>query len=991
MDQQATTQTEPGGQGKAAVSVAEVRFEHRRDAFGIGAARPRISWIVHTERQSWRQQAYEIRAIDAAGSKIGTTGRVESDQSVLVPWPFAPLSSRDQVTVRVRVWEADGDASAWSALQTVEAGLLQVSDWTARFITPDWDEDTSVDQPSPILRREFDVRPGLVAARLYASALGVFEAQINGAVVGDHVLDPGWTSYNHRLRYQTFDVTGMLREGPNAIGAILGDGWYRGRLGFGGGRRNIYGDRVALLVQLELRYADGTTEIIASDERWRASRGPILASSIYDGETYDARLEQPGWSSPGFDGADWSGVRPIERDMSLLQAPIGPPVRRTQVVSPVSITTLPSGRTLVDFGQNLVGRLRITVAGPERQTITLRHAEVLEHGELGTRPLRHAAATDRYTLRGEGVETWEPRFTFHGFRYAEVDGWPGELQAEDLNAVVLHSDMERTGWFSCSNELVNRLHENVVWSMRGNFLDIPTDCPQRDERLGWTGDINVFSPTACFLYDVSRFLSSWLLDLAAEQREADGVVPIVVPSMMGRGGAAAVWGDAAVTVPWVLYQRYGDSGILEQQFDSMRDWVDVVADLAGPGRLWDRGFQFGDWLDPAAPPDKPGAARADRHVVATAAFACSADLLAQAAEVLGRTDDAERYGALAAEVRAAFNHEYASPAGRLVSDATTVYALVLCYALLPDAAQRRHAGERLVALVRANGYRISTGFVGTPLVCDALCSVGEYASAYRLLLERECPSWLYPVTMGATTIWERWDSMLPDGTINPGEMTSFNHYALGAVADWLHRTVAGLAPAAPGYRHIEVRPRPGGGLTHASARHKTPYGMAESAWTIAQGRITLKVVVPPNARATVTLPGSDAEPVEVGSGTHEWRYEYPDSAVVPPTLDSTIGELLLDADAWATVTATMSRFMPGFAVDPAILAGYSDVPLRQVLTMLPNGTAAADALAEALAGMASPPTSTSSPPSSSSRSGPDANSPGPDPASPVYRPDGDSR
>jgi alpha-L-rhamnosidase len=949
MDRQDTTQPEPGDQDKAAVSVAEVRFEHRREAFGVGVARPRISWIISSERQSWRQQAYEIRAIDAAGSEFGATGRVASDRSILVPWPFAPLDSRDRVTVRLRVWGSDGDPSTWSALQTVEAGLLQASDWTARFITPDWDEDTATDQPAPLVRREFDVRPGLVTARLYASALGVFEARINGAVVGDHVLDPGWTSYSHRLRYSTFDVTPLLREGPNAIGAILGDGWYRGRLGFGGGRRNIYGDRTALLAQLELRYADGTTETVASDESWRATRGSILASSIYDGETYDARLERPGWSAPGFDDADWSGVRPVERDMRLLEAPIGPPVRRTQVVSPVSITTSPSGRTLVDFGQNLVGRLRITVAGPAGQTITLRHAEVLENGELGTRPLRHAAATDRYTLRGGGTETWEPRFTFHGFRYAEVEGWPGELDTGSLSAVVCHSDMERTGWFECSDPLVNRLHENVVWSMRGNFLDIPTDCPQRDERLGWTGDINVFSPCACFLYDTSGFLSSWLRDLAAEQGDAAGIVPIVVPSVMERSMAAAVWGDAAVIVPWVLYGRCGDSAILEQQFDSMRAWVDVVADLAGPSRLWDRDFQFGDWLDPAAPPDRPGAARADRHVVATAAFARSAELLGQAAEVLGRSEDAERYGALAAEVRAAFNREYATPSGRLVSDATTVYALAICYALLPDAAQRRHAGERLVALVRANGYRISTGFVGTPLVCDALCDVGEVASAYRLLLQRECPSWLYPVTMGATTIWERWDSMLPDGTINPGEMTSFNHYALGAVADWLHRTVGGLEPAAPGYRHIEVRPRPGGGLTHASTRHKTPYGIAECTWTIVQGRIELKVVVPPNARASVTLPSGDGAPVEIGSGTYEWSLDYADPAARPPlTVESTVGEILLDADAWATVTTTMSRLMPGFAVDTAILASYSDIPLRQVLTNLPNGPAATDAIAEAL-------------------------------------------
>ena len=421
---------------------------------------------------------------------------------------------------------------------------------------------------------------------------------------------------------------------------MLGDGWFRGRLGFGGGRRNIYGDRLALLGQLEITYADGTAERIITDETWRAAKGPILSSDIYDGETYDARLEHPGWSKAGYRDNHWTAARPIEWDLATLVAPLGPPVRRTELIAPVAILTSPSGRTLLDFGQNLVGRLRLTVQGPAGHTVTLRHAEVLENGELCTRPLRSAKATDRYTLRGEGIETWEPRFTFHGFRYAEIENWPGELRVGDIRAVVCNSDMERTGWFECSDPLINRLHENIVWSMRGNFLDIPTDCPQRDERLGWTGDIQVFAPAASFLYDTSGFLASWLQDLAAEQKEAGGIVPVVVPNTIsGPALVAAAWGDAAAIVPWVLYQRFGDRAILAAQFESMRAWVDRIASLAGERRLWDQGFQFGDWLDPAAPPDRPGEARTDRHLVATAYFARSAELVGRAAGVLGLAED----------------------------------------------------------------------------------------------------------------------------------------------------------------------------------------------------------------------------------------------------------------------------------------------------------------------------------------------------------------
>jgi alpha-L-rhamnosidase len=928
------------------LAVEQVRFEHHRHPLGIGEERPRLSWRTRTGTPDWRQAAYEVQLVDGPGTAVREV-LIESPESVLVPWPFAPLPSRGRATVRVRVTGADGAASDWSEAVTAETGLLRAEDWTARFVTPDWYEDPHRDQPAVELRRLFTLRPGLVSARLYASALGVYEAELNGRPVGDLVLSPGWTAYDKRLRYQTFDVTDLVRSGENTLGAVLADGWYRGRIGFDGKTRAVYGERLAWLGQLEARYSDGTVQTIGTDAdgAWQAASGPIRRSSLYDGETHDARLTP----------SDWRPVRVEPRDAATLVAPVGPPVRRIEELAPAAITTSPSGKTIVDFGQNLVGRLRFTVRGEPGREITLRHAEVLQDGELAVGPLRTAEATDRYILRGGGPETYEPRFTFHGFRYAEVTGWPGRLRPEDLRAVVLHSDLERTGRFSCSDELLNRLHENVVWSMRGNFLDVPTDCPQRDERLGWTGDIQVFSPTAAFLYDCSGFLASWLADLAAEQC-ADGTVPFVIPTCVpGAETPTAAWGDAAAIVPWVLYRGYGDTGVLAAQFDSMRAWVDRVAELAGPGRLWDTGFQFGDWLDPTAPPERPEAAKTPGEIVATAYFARSADIVARAAEVVGRTEDAARYAALADDVRRAFEAEYVTGSGRLMADAPTAYTLALHFALLPDPRQRERAGRRLADLVRSGGYKISTGFVGTPLICDALADTGHLDTAYRLLLQREYPSWLYPVTRGATTIWERWDSLRPDGTVNPSGMTSFNHYALGAVADWLHRTVAGLAPAAAGYRSLRIAPRPGGGLTHAEAGLLTPYGPAEVSWRLTGADLEVTAVVPPNATAEVHLPGE--EPARVGSGRHTWRLAVPaeKSTRRAPTLDSTVGELMDHPQAMRTFKETLVRHFP----EAAAYMDYADssaggVTVRGVGAMVPGGEQFLAELEQQFAALAEP-------------------------------------
>jgi alpha-L-rhamnosidase len=926
------------------LTISQLQIEHLRETLGIGTFRPRLSWIIETETPNWRQSAYELEC-------RGVTCRVESAHSVLVDWPFAPLTSREQVSVRVRVWGADGSQSNWSDPVAIETGLLSESDWSAHFISPAWDEDATQSNPAPYLRREFELKNNIQSARLYITALGLYEAELNGQVVGNQVFSPGWTVYDQRLRYQTFDVTAQLQPGKNAFGAILGDGWFRGRIGFGGGQRNSYGKSLALLAQLEVAYTDGSTERIVTDENWRTATGPILLSGIYDGETYDARLEKPGWSMPGFDDQNWSGVRFVEWNLSALEAPLGPPVRRIQRISPISIHKSPTGKTIVDFGQNLVGRLSIKVSGSSGHTVTLRHAEVLENGELGTRPLRFAEATDHYTLKGAEVETWEPRFTFHGFRYAEVNNWPGAFDLSAMEAVVLHSDMEPTGWFECSNPLLNQLHKNVVWGMRGNFLDVPTDCPQRDERLGWTGDLEVFSPTAAYLYDVSGLLQSWLQDLAADQRKSGGAVPHVIPNVLGRNSAgAAAWADAATVVPMVLYQRFGDAQILADQFESMCAWVDFISSAATDGVLWDKGFQFGDWLDPTAPPDKPAQARTDKAIVASAYFVHSADLVTKAAEILGYIEAREKYAQLAAAARAAFVREYVTAAGRLMSDAETAYALALVFDLLPTAEQRQHAGARLADLVRESGYHIRTGFVGTPIICDALCQTGHHLAAYRLLLQQENPSWLYPVTMGATTIWERWDSMLPDGSINPGEMTSFNHYALGAVADWMHRTIGGLAPLEPGYQRLEIKPRPGGGLTHAKARHITPYGAAESAWKIENGNFTLDVSVPANSTALVTLPGS-ATTLEVGSGSWNWSIPYIDpDARGHFTVDDLVGDILNDKTACAALISVFDKIgTPEFY--RAMIFNEKNLRLRDTLSMFPNYDETIRLMNDAMAGL----------------------------------------
>ena len=740
--------------------------------------------------------------------------------------------------------------------------------WQARMIAADNDF-----AGAPLLRTEFALEEGhgaVTSATLNLSAQGVVEAWLNGSRVSDDLLTPGWSSYEWRLRYATYDVTSLL-DTTSVLGLALGNGWFRGRLGWSG-RGAFYGDELAGFAQLEVTFEDGSTQVVVTDDSWTAGPSAVLANDLYDGETIDARRRDDSWLRPGFASDAWAGVHALDFDTDKLAPYVGPRVTRWNELAVKEITTSPSGKTLVDFGQNLVGWIRVTVRGPEGSEVSIKHAEVLEHGELGTRPLRSALATDRYILSG-GEDVFEPTFTFHGFRYAEITGWPGELKPEDLTAVAIGSDLERIGTFRTSDPLLNQFHENVVWGMRGNFVDVPTDCPQRDERLGWTGDIAAFAPTAAFLFNVDAFLSDWLVDLDLEQQHHDGIVGFVIPDILkyidrdrptefGPVDSTAIWSDAAVWVPWTLYQAYGDKDVLNRQFGSMATHVRRVKSLLSPAGVWDGNFQFGDWLDPDAPPEDPAKAKADKGVVATACAYHSARIVAETAALLGHTSEQAEFERIAADLREAFNREYVTD-GIVKSDCTTVYALAIVFGLL-DEADEVVAGNRLAELSAEAGYRISTGFAGTPFITDALTKTGHLDDAYKLLLEKECPSWLYPVTMGATTVWERWDSMLPDGTINPGEMTSFNHYALGAVADWMHRVVGGIAPLTPGYSEVLIAPQPGGGLTEAETALQLPQGRVAVSWSVSGDQFTVDADIPAGVTGVLRLPGQDDRPLEAG-------------------------------------------------------------------------------------------------------------------------------
>lgn len=880
--------------------VKQLICEYKTNPVGIDVTQSRMSWQIVSTENGIMQTAYEVKVFEAGGDLktpgrlLWTSGKVNSDQSVDVIYGGPALKSMQKVFWQVRIWDNKNKATEWSAPASWEMGILEPSVWKASWITMQPETSAEKEKPSQYYRKEFSSAKKIKSARAYVTSLGLYQLFINGQKVSADLFTPGWTSYSKRLQYQAYDITSMIKS-KNAVGAIVGDGWYRGFIGFAG-QNNYFGNKLALLVQLQLNYADGTSETIVTDKSWKTSTGPIISADIYDGEKYDSRLEMTGWNNPGFDESKWMTASLAEKPSASLIAPQGEVVKAIQELKPIKIITTPKGETVYDMGQNMVGWVRLKIKGNKGDQVTMKFAEVLDkEGNFYTANLRSAKATDIYTLKGEGEEVFEPHFTFHGFRFVKIEGPASPIALDQLTGVVIHSDMKPTGTFSCSNQMVNQLQHNIQWGQKGNFLDVPTDCPQRDERLGWTGDAQVFSMTAAYNFNVAAFYTKWLGDVAADQQE-DGKIPYVVPDALKGAASSTAWADACIIVPWTTYLSYGDKRILERQYPSMVKWVEYMKSRAGDKNLWLGDKHFGDWLAFASDASDYTGATTEKDLIATAYYRYSSGLLAKIAKIIGKNDDAVKYSKLSEDVKKAFIQEFVTPNGRLVSHTQTAYDLALSFDLLPENLKPKAAGY-LADDVMKFGH-LTTGFVGTPLLCKTLSAIGRDDLAFMLLDRKQYPSWLYPITQGATTIWERWDGQKPDGTFQTVSMNSFNHYSYGAIGEWMYRHVAGIVidPEQPGYKHILLSPHPGGGLTNASGEIETLYGKVGSNWKYEGDNFVYQVQIPANTTATVTLPYAktdhltlnaqslpqavkenmaqiqNAVTLKIGSGTYEFRY-----------------------------------------------------------------------------------------------------------------------
>lgn len=854
----------------ASFTLTHLRCEYRENPLGIDETRPRLAWQMRTRRRGARQTAYQIVAQDETGEALWDSGKIASEQSSQIEYGGPTLRSRQRVTWRVRVWD-EGGVSVLSRPAGWEMGLLERADWSAGWIQGGLAGGPRTSVPAPLLRRSFTLDKPVASARLYISALGLFEARLNGQRVGEDALAPGWTEYAKRVRYHAYDVGGLLAAGENVIGALLGDGWYSGHVGFQGRQR--YGDRPRLIAQLEITHNDGSRTTVITDTGWRVAYGPLLQADLIMGEHWDARLETPGWDAPGFDDARWLAAEIWRGAAPSLVARNGPAICRIQELAPVAdprpIENFGLARWLFDFGQNLVGVVRLEATLSPGVTLTLRHAETLNaDGRIYTANLRSAQQTDIYTSRG-GAQVFEPRFTFHGFRYVEVHGYPGTPPRDLLTAVVIHSDLPVTGAFRCSDPLINQLQRNIVWGQKGNFVDVPTDCPQRDERLGWTGDAQVFAPTAAFNMDVAAFFTKWQQDLADTQHESGRIPPIAPDTRFGHEDGGPAWADALVIVPWTLYQRYGDARLLARHYPSMQAWMAYLAETS-PGHIRahpdGRPRQgYGDWLALDGSGGTEGATPKD--LIGTAFYAHSARLMARIAAALGKKKDAKRYAGLFETIRRAFIHRFVTADGLLIGQTQTACALALRFGLLPAQA-RPGVVAALARDIATRGNHLSTGFVGTPHLPFALSENGRADIAYALLNQRAWPSWLYSVTQGATTIWERWDGWTQDKGFQTPDMNSFNHYAYGAIGAWLYAVVAGIDvdETQPGFKRIMFRPQPGGGITQAEAALDGPYGRIESAWRAHGPAWRWRVVVPPNSSARAHVPAAENAAIRVDGG-----------------------------------------------------------------------------------------------------------------------------
>jgi alpha-L-rhamnosidase len=862
--------------------ITNLQCEYRSNPLGIDNLSPRLSWILESDQRGQCQTAYQILAASSLQNlqfgiiDIWDSGKVNSADTFHIIYQGKQLQSRQRVWWEVCIWDKDDQLSEFSQPGWWEMGLLEPAEWVGDWIGSSLVGGPRTIIPVPFIRKEFSVAQPVVSARLYATALGLYEFEINGKRAGDDIFTPGWTDYLKRGQYQVYDVTECLQQGQNAIGAKLGDGWYCGFAGWQDRQRS--GDRPKLLSQLEITFRDGKKLVIPSDSSWMTAVGPILQSDLLMGESYDARLDFPGWSQPDFNDQKWRLVEIFQESRIGLVAQIGPTVKKQEELRPISAPmeqkSWPVSQWIFDMGQNMVGWVRLKAKAAPGTTIRLRFGEILNpNGTLYTQNLRSALQTDYFTLLGSGDEIFEPHFTFHGFRYVEMSGYPGVPTKDMVTGIVLHSDMPVTGKFECSDPLINQLQHNIVWGQKGNFVDVPTDCPQRDERLGWTGDAQVFIKTAIFNMDVAAFFERYQQNLADAQSPI-GQFPMVAPNpgIAGIDGGPA-WSDAGIICPWTIYQQYGDKYLLELHYESMSRFIQYLESTSCdfirtyPG--WD-GFEgFGDWLSINA--DTP------KDLIGTAFFAYSVSLMVKIAGILRKDADVERYQKLYEGVRQSFVNHFVTAQGLVVGNTQTAFVLALHFDLLPEHL-RSKAADALVRDIKRRGMHLSTGFVGSPYLPFVLTRFGYLDIAYQLLNQKSWPSWLYSVTQGATTIWERWDGWTTEkGFQDPG-MNSFNHYAYGSIGEWLYRIVAGIDLAAenPGYRHIIINPNPGGGLDYVKAEYHSVVGKIQSEWRVENNRFYLDVFIPTNTIATIYLPAGKFDTItEAGGmeGVHHLRDE----------------------------------------------------------------------------------------------------------------------
>ncbi len=858
------------------LKVTGLRCEYKSEPLGIETMTPRLSWMLlptHSHKRCLKQSAYRIQVatnkdlLRRNRPDVWDTGKMDSRETSHIVYEGAPLHSTMEYWWKVRVWDQHNQPSRWSTPQRWVMGILNRAEWKSKWIykgatervePPSSEETISPPPDSPVelllppahyFRKPFQIAKPVKRALVFASALGLYELYLNNKRVGDLFFTPGWSDYKKRVYYNVYDVKDLLREGENVIGALLADGWYAGYVGWDG-RRGRYGKVPQLRVQLLIEYSDGACALIVTDETWMTSEGAIREADLLMGESYDARREVTNWTLPGELDGTWSPVDvSVQPDITMTAYP-GTPCRKTQEIKPVTLKKKSHGVFIFDLGQNMVGWVRLKVEGPAGTRVTIRHAEMLNpDGRLYTKNLRLARATDSYILSGKGIEVWEPRFTFHGFRYVEVTGYPGTPTLDSITGIVVHADLDRTGTFKCSNSMVNRLYSNLLWSQRGNYLEVPTDCPQRDERLGWSGDAQVFVRTATYNYDVASFFTKWLVDVEDAQR-ADGAFTDIAPDL-GLGAGTPGWGDAGIICTYTIYRMYGDTHIVGRHYQAMARYIDYLiaksTDLVRPA------IGYGDWLalDESTPKD----------VIATAYFAYVVKLMAQMAHALGKEDDAAKYNRLFCDIKSAFNTAFVSHDGDIQGDSQTCYTLALYFHLLPED-KEGYAVSKLVRDIEARSMHLSTGFLGTPLLLPTLSRIGRSDVAYRLLLNKTYPSWGYTIKHGATTIWERWDGWTKEKGFQYPGMNSFNHYAYGSVGQWLYGTVLGIDTLDARSRTVVIKPVPDDALSHVKGSYRSVNGTIAVEWWSKNGRFVCAVTIPPNTRAEVHIPSQRVELLE---------------------------------------------------------------------------------------------------------------------------------